>query len=105
MTGLPELNYPAFHAAANDLRAAGYLVTSPTDNGVGEFEPWISHLRADIKLLVDCDGIATIDGWQQSKGANAEINLFHNLGLPVFNLIAWLALAKPEKSSTAGAES
>ena len=60
-------------------------------------------MRKDIRMMADCDGIAMLDGWQQSKGANAEINLFHNLGLPVFTLVAWLALAKPSKSEGATA--
>ena len=38
MTGIPEHNYPAFHAAVAKLRAEGYAVTSPADlhggNGV-----------------------------------------------------------------------
>ena len=28
MSGLPEFNHPAFHAAAAQLRGAGYIVTA-----------------------------------------------------------------------------
>ena len=28
ITGLPDLNYPAFHAAAAELRALGWTLTS-----------------------------------------------------------------------------
>ncbi len=99
MTGLPEYNYPAFHAAARDLRAAGYLVSNPAERSLPADAPWIEHMRKNIRMMADCDGIAMLDGWQHSKGANAEINLFHNLGLPVFSLVAWLPLVKPSKSA------
>lgn len=97
MTGLPDLNYPAFNQAAADLRAAGYEVTNPVDKDVPDTEPWLVHMRADIKMMMDCDGLAILTGWQASKGANLEIQLAHGLGLPVHGLVAWLALAKPEK--------
>lgn len=31
ITGMPDLNFPAFHAAAAALRAAGYTVTNPAE--------------------------------------------------------------------------
>jgi hypothetical protein len=31
MTGLPEFNYPAFHAEAARLRAQGFEVVSPAE--------------------------------------------------------------------------
>lgn len=34
MTGLPEFNYPAFHAEAARLRGLGYQVENPADHGV-----------------------------------------------------------------------
>ncbi|MDA8522339.1 DUF4406 domain-containing protein [Acidovorax sp. NCPPB 4044] len=97
MTGLPDWSYPAFNAAAVDLRAAGYDVTNPVDKDVPTSAPWLVHMRADIKLMMDCDGLAILPGWQASRGACAEINLAHSLGLPVHGLVVWLALAKPSK--------
>lgn len=32
MTGLPDFNYPAFHAAAAAWRAAGWTVANPAEN-------------------------------------------------------------------------
>lgn len=97
MTGLPDWNYPAFNAAAADLRAAGYDVTNPVDKDVPTSEPWLVHMRADIKLMMDCDGLAILPGWQQSRGAKAEVGLAHALNLPVHGLVVWLAWAKRDK--------
>jgi hypothetical protein len=41
-------------------------------------------MRVDIKLAVDCDGIAMLPGWEQSRGAAIERNLLRDLGLPVY---------------------
>lgn len=101
MTGLPDFNYPAFRAAAQTLRAAGYQVSNPAEKDTPITAPWIEHMRADIKVLVDCDGIALLPGWQNSRGANIEVNLAHGLGLKVFGLAAWLALAEQSKRGKA----
>jgi len=82
MSGYPEKNYPAFHAEAKRLRALGYEVSSPAE--VAEVSMgWLDAMRLDIVALVGCDAIATLPGWQDSKGASIEVNLFLGLGLPV----------------------
>lgn len=53
MTGLSEYNYPAFHAAAQALREAGYHVTNPAENGLPPADDWTDHLRLDIKHLME----------------------------------------------------
>ena len=57
------------------------------------------HMRADIKAMMDCDGLAILPGWQNSRGANAEINLAHALGMDVHGVIVWLAAASKAKQS------
>ena len=37
MTGLPDNNYPAFHAKATELRAKGYIVRNPAENFDGYY--------------------------------------------------------------------
>ena len=88
MTGIAEFNVPAFTKAAQQLRDAGYEVVSPAESGTGE--NWTSFLRADIKLLVDCDAIALMDGWKGSKGARLEHHIADELGMIVGSVAYWL---------------
>ena len=94
MTGLPELNFPAFHAAAASLRAAGYAVINPAEFGEGDGMTWADYLRKDIRALMDCDGIALLDGWERSRGARLERHIGIELDMHVRSVDAWLIAAK-----------
>jgi len=73
MTGLPELNFPAFHRAASALRARGVEVVNPAELNVGvEGAPWDFYMRADITALMRCGAIYMLPGWWKSKGARLE---------------------------------
>lgn len=85
MTGLPDLNFPAFHEAANQLRAAGYTVTNPAEldaQDAGKTLTWEQYMRRDIAALMQCDGIATLAGWSNSRGATLEVHIATRLGMP-----------------------
>ncbi|BBP99105.1 hypothetical protein BSFA1_42340 [Burkholderia sp. SFA1] len=83
MSGYPELNFPAFYAEAARLSEMGFEIVNPAEIDVGPNPTWLTCMRADIKLLVDCDGIALLPGWEQSDGANVEHTLARGLGLRV----------------------
>jgi hypothetical protein len=84
MTGLPELNFPAFAAMTASLRADGHTVTNPA-----EINPdggsWHDCMRRDIAALMDCDTVATLPGWEHSKGARLEVLIAERLGMTVVN--------------------
>lgn len=83
MTGIPEHNYPAFDAAAAKLRAEGYAVTSPAElHGDDVSQSWDWYLRRDIAALVECDEIALLPGWINSRGARLEHHVAAMLGMP-----------------------
>ena len=102
MSGLPEYNFPAFHAAARKLRRAGYLVTSPHEvklpcgcsggSGCGpDPHVWSDYLRADLlAMLADCTAVATLPGIEGSRGAKLEIAVAEGLGWPVQPVGHWL---------------
>lgn len=86
MTGYPEHNFPAFHAAAKRLNEAGWEVVNPADNFSGRTDlPRSSYLRADVALLLQCEAIAMLPAWETSLGAKLEYLLARELQMPVYD--------------------
>lgn len=83
MSGLPGLNFPAFNEATLRLRAAGYSVVNPAELNPDPTTPWHECMKADIKALCDCDTVALLPGWENSKGSHLEVHVGHRLGLRV----------------------
>ena len=84
MTGLAELNFPAFHAEAARLRALGHEVINPAEINPDQHMTWLQCMRTDIAALVFCDAIQLLPGWQNSKGATLEHHIAERLGLQIF---------------------
>lgn len=81
MTGLPELNYPAFHAAAERLRGLGYHVENPAENPAPACGTWKAYMLMAINQLFTCDTIFLLPGYVMSKGSMLEIRIAQDLGL------------------------
>lgn len=79
MTGLPELNFPAFHALAAKLRARGIHVVNPAEINPDHSMPWAECMRRDIAQLCTCNAIALLPGWKTSKGATLENHIAERL--------------------------
>lgn len=111
MTGYPDLNFPAFHAAARDLRQRGFVVLNPAEINAdhdAEFQQrvaevtcqesrrrmerdhWRACMRRDLAALVTCYGIAMLPGWERSRGATLEHHNATQLGLVVESLAWWV---------------
>lgn len=86
MSGLPELNFPAFHAAAAQLRAAGWDVVNPAEINADPNAEWAACMRADIRELVTCEAIALLPGWINSRGATLEHHIAHQLGMEILHV-------------------
>lgn len=92
MTGLPELNFPAFFEAAAQLEDAGYEVLNPADRaGRTLGMPWGWYLRRCIKDVADADGLAILAGWEHSRGAKLEIHVATELEMPIRPVMEWTA--------------
>lgn len=100
MTGYAELNFPAFHAEAAALRAAGLEVINPAEINVDPTMGWSACMRADIAQLVTCERIHLLPGWSRSKGASLEHHIARALGLLI--TLADGAESMPEHISFAG---
>lgn len=83
MTGLPNYNRPAFHAAAAKLRDAGLHVVNPAELCADDTLSWYACMRKDIAALVECDTILMLSGWEQSAGATLEHHIATRLGMAV----------------------
>lgn len=88
MSGLPDFNYPAFHAAEAQLQAAGYETLNPASNG--EKDSWEDYMRAAIAQVIQADGIAYLPGSYKSRGARLELRLAEDLRIKIGALDAWL---------------
>ena len=83
MTGYPEFNYPAFTAAAENLRAQGMTVVSPHELHDGDTtQHWTHYLRRDLHALLDCDALVLLPGWEKSRGATLEAAIAESLEMP-----------------------
>jgi hypothetical protein len=109
MRGYAEFNFPAFHAAAAKLRAAGHEVFSPAEKdierhggidiskgnsaGCEKTAAKIHGFNLRVALGEDlawicahAEGIALLPDWEFSKGAKAEHATAVALGLEVIYL-------------------
>lgn len=108
MRGIPEFNFPAFHAATKALRAIGCVVFNPAEKDNERHGTDISkgnttgdeaiasaqhgfNLREALGLdlawiCAEADAVALLPGWQNSKGAQAERATAIALGLTVVEL-------------------
>ena len=87
MTGLPEYNYPAFHAAAEELRYRGFEVVNPAENPPPNAAPtWDDWMAASLPQVRAAGLLALLPGWERSRGACAEVAQAGELGIPCFPL-------------------
>lgn len=109
MRGMKEFNFPAFRAAARDLRAEGHEVSSPAErdierhfgvdiskgNDTGDEDKAAREhgfslrtaLGEDLAWICQhAEGLALLPGWRGSMGARAERAVALALGLKVWEL-------------------
>jgi hypothetical protein len=94
MTGIPQNNYPEFFNVERYLRDRGYDILNPARidqlyNQSLAPRPWNWYMRKAIHMLVSCDGVATLPGWRQSRGASLEVDVARRLEMGVRPYLEW----------------
>lgn len=84
----------AFGHAESYLSIIGYEPVNPFNNGLSQDAHWMKHMRADIRLLLDCDYIYMLKGWEKSKGAKLELDVASSCGIEV--VIEGMAMPEAE---------
>ena len=78
-----ETAYNNFTNAEVQLLEEDYEPVNPFNNGLPSNATWEEHMRADLKLLLDCDAIYMLEGWEKSRGARIEYALAVDLKMDV----------------------
>lgn len=73
----------AFSDAEMRLQSMGFNPVNPFKNGLPDEAHWREHMRADIRLLLDCEYIYMLQGWELSKGAKLELDVASSCGIKV----------------------
>lgn len=81
MSGLPDFNYPAFADAEVRGTKLGLNIRSPHKNfNEDKTLPYATYIRADMAMLLECNAIALLPGWEKSRGAKFELHVAQLLG-------------------------
>lgn len=84
MTGYPNFNHQAFAYTATALRAKGVDARSPHEiDGSSTHRTWDWYMREALKMLLECDEVVLLPGWQESRGARIERSIAEVLGMPI----------------------
>lgn len=98
MAGYPDANRENFLWAEDALTKAGYEIVSPRLVNeacmlpMGD-ERWLHCMKQDIRMIVECDGVAVLHGHEMSKGACVETFLARALNMEVRTVGEWLIKA------------
>ena len=90
VSGFDDLNMPAFEDAYKKLYEAGYKPLIPHDF-ISKDADWQRAMRRSIETMMKVDGIAYLDGWQHSHGANLEWRIARAMGIEVAAVDSWCA--------------
>lgn len=89
ITGMENLNRPAFSHISNQLQQKGYTPVNPLDFFTDEEQKvltWDMAMRSDVKHLLPCGACIMLPGWQNSAGATFEFITAKLFNIPVIDL-------------------
>jgi hypothetical protein len=105
MTGIKDYNFPTFMRYADLLRARGHVVANPADislemhglewkgeltereNQILASVPLETYLEKDNEAVDRSDAVAVLPGWEDSRGANAEVQRALSQGKLIYSAV------------------
>ena len=89
MGGYPDNNKAAFYQAEDELRSLypHDEIINPARLVLSEEAQWEQWMRESFKLLLACDAIVLLPGWEESRGAMAEAQMGKLLGMPLWEAV------------------
>jgi hypothetical protein len=92
VTGRPDFNTQAFSEAAAAIRALGFVVFNPREIDRGDTTlPREHYMRICMATLVNqSSALVSLPQWSSSKGAWLERKVAEEIGIPVWNLGAFM---------------
>jgi hypothetical protein len=73
-----------FEAAARVVAERGQVPVNPME--LVPFDPkltWADYMAEDVRALLNCDGMAMLPCWKESRGAKIEHAIGEQLGLNI----------------------
>ena len=83
ITGVPKY-WEAFEKAEDELTADGYIVLTPSRLPEGMAPA--QYMKICFAMIDAADAVYFLPGWQDSKGAQLELNYCQYIGKEVLNL-------------------
>lgn len=97
ITGVP--NYQEnFIKAETILKQAGHEVINPCAVVLDDSAIWEDYMKADIPLMLMCDGVAVLPGWEASAGARLEVDIAQRLNVSIKDVYGWIKDETNKKS-------
>ena len=82
ITGYEDVAKGQFASAAIMLEKDGHIAIDPFQNGLRTDDLWEKHLAVDLNLLMSCDLLVQLPGWEDSRGARLEYEFAKLRGIP-----------------------
>ena len=99
MTGVKDLNKPAFDQAEQWLTQAGYSVFNPARMNFDDSWTHEEIMKIDLTALEQCDYILMLPRWYYSKGSIQEYHYANAIGVEVMSVRDMEPPKKEEKPS------
>ena len=65
------------------LLTAGFTPVNPFNNGLADDVPYEEHMKADLRLMLDCGAVYLCNGYHYSKGCLFERDVAVKCGLTI----------------------